>query len=727
MNLIRQLPRPSLSTRIIIGFILGLLCGLVFGEMCHGLHIVGVIFIKLLQMTVLPYVVVSLIHGIASLSSSEARMMATRGGLLLLSFWAIGVGIIIFLMPLAFPHLETASFYSTSQVIETKPIDLLDTYIPSNPFRAMSQNMVPAVVFFSVCLGIAIIGIKNKERFLDDLSVLSKALTRVAGAMVQMAPVGVFALTASAAGTITVEELSRLQVYFVSYVAVALMMAFWLLPALVSSLTPFTYRDALRFSKDAMVLSFVTASAFVALPVIAENAKALFKQYQSESEDTDSLVGVLVPVTFSFPSLGRLLPLLFVVFTAWFYQQRLDIIQHFNLAVAGVLSLFGSPQVAIPFLLDQMRLPSDTFHLHIVAEVLTERLDTLVTAASLTAFTIMCTGLIVNLPRPPTRRVLANLGITVAVLGGSILLLRYGLESTVRNTYRGEEIITSMQIRDAVPATVYRTGQEHMPDEPGLASAQGDILSRITARGILRVGYRADAMPFSYFNKDGELVGYDIAFAHRLADSLGCSLEFVLATPTTIFQDLEANRYDILMSAESITPERLSYLDFTQPYMTLHAGFVVPDYLRHRFKSADEIRGIEGLRIAIEEGSVYTDEIRRTFPNAEIVPLHSAAAFFEADVADALFASAEEGSTWTLLHPSYAVVSPDPPVHSDFLVAYAVANGNTDFLGYLNHWLTLAEQQGISGEEYAYWILGKDAGEHQPRWSVIRDVLQWVP
>ena len=61
--------RFSLSTYILIGLLLGIFCGLFFGEYCAGLQIIGDAFIKLLQMSILPYIVVSIIAGIANLPS----------------------------------------------------------------------------------------------------------------------------------------------------------------------------------------------------------------------------------------------------------------------------------------------------------------------------------------------------------------------------------------------------------------------------------------------------------------------------------------------------------------------------------------------------------------------------------------------------------------------------------------------------------------------------------
>ena len=105
--------RLSLSGCILLGLLLGIFCGIFFGEYCAGLKIFGDAFIKLLQMSILPYIVVSLVVGIGRLSYSEAKVLAVKAGSLLLLFWGIGLAV-IFIMPLAFPSVETASFFSTT-------------------------------------------------------------------------------------------------------------------------------------------------------------------------------------------------------------------------------------------------------------------------------------------------------------------------------------------------------------------------------------------------------------------------------------------------------------------------------------------------------------------------------------------------------------------------------------------------------------------------------------
>lgn len=279
----RRLSQISLSSWIFIGLGLGVLVGLFFGELCSPLGFVGKVFIMLLQMGVYPYMVVTLILGVGSLSPTDAKLMAGKGSLMLVLFWVIGL-VVIFLFTYAFPVTQTSSFFTASESQAVKAVNLLGYYIPANIFKALSSAMVPAIVFFSVFLGVALLRVKNTEPFLDMLSVLAQALTQMTRMVVKTAPIGVFALTATFVGTVSFEQLQRLQVYFICYILASLVLTFWLLPMTVTCFTRFTFREVLNFSKEALVLGFTTGNNFVVLAVIADKSKELFAKIIPKEE-----------------------------------------------------------------------------------------------------------------------------------------------------------------------------------------------------------------------------------------------------------------------------------------------------------------------------------------------------------------------------------------------------------------------------------------------------------
>jgi Na+/H+-dicarboxylate symporter len=233
--------RMSLSTQVLVGLVVGLLAGVCFGEYMEALQEVGKAFILLLQMPVLPYITLSLITGLGQLNYQQVKMLALKVGSLLVLSWGLALAA-MFAMPLTFPVWQSASFFSTSLITKPEEVNFLTLFIPANPFYSFANNLVPAVVLFSAAVGLALIGIEQKQGLLANLTVLNRAVTRVTHFVATLTPIGVFAVVASAAGTMRLEELLKLQVYLWTYMAIALVFTLWVLPALIMSCTPLTYR-----------------------------------------------------------------------------------------------------------------------------------------------------------------------------------------------------------------------------------------------------------------------------------------------------------------------------------------------------------------------------------------------------------------------------------------------------------------------------------------------------
>ena len=91
---------------------------------------------------------------------------------------------------------------------------------------------------------------------------------------------------------------------------------------------------------------------------------------------------------------------------------------------------------------------------------------------------------------------------------------------------------------------------------------------------------------------------------------------------------------------------------------------------------------------------------------------------------DAFMLPAEHASAWTLLHPEYAVVVPQPnPVKVP--TAFGVALGSNELMQVVNEWIVYAENAGIIDSAYAYWITGQGAENKEPRWSILHNVLKF--
>ena len=714
--------RLSLSSQILIGLLVGIATGIVLGELCAGLKIVGDAFIALLQMTVLPYVMFALIANIGGLAWADARRLAARGGLLLLIFWAIALAMIV-VMPLAFPELQSASFFSTSLVEPPSKIDLLGLYIPTNPFHSLANSVIPAVVLFSIAVGTALMNVPGKESVIDLLAVFTTALMRVNRFVVKLTPLGVFALAASAAGTLTLEEFSRLQAYLITYILTALLLTFWILPMLLSACTPFSYRQILRCARDPLVTAFTTGSLFVVLPMLTERVTTLFDEQGVRDEEAPHFVDVLLPVAYSFPVLGKLLSLLFIPFAAWFSGHQLTPGQYPALLPSGLLSYFGSTNMAQPFLLDLMRIPSDLFQLFVIARVFCERFGTLTSSMYLLVFTALTTCALIGAMKIQRGRFVGFLAVTIALTFAGVVSTRVYLSAALEGIYDKDKVIEKMQLLvDPVEAVVLtRAVPNPVPLRPGRSR-----LERIRDRGILRIGFR-EMLPFSFMNARGELVGFDIEMANRLADELGVTLEFVPIDIRRIAEHLDADHCDVVMSGVAATTPRFEQMEFSTSYLDATIALVVPDHRRHDFSRRQTILAMEGVRVGLIGEAYWLRKLREMAPNIEFVPLGSEREFFEnADLRlDALVTSAEGGSAWTLYHPEYHVVIPDGNVIKQPM-GYPMARGERELKSLLDHWVVLKTKDGTIERAYDHWILGRQAVPSVPRWSVVRNVLGWV-
>ncbi len=288
--------------------------------------------------------------------------------------------------------------------------------------------------------------------------------------------------------------------------------------------------------------------------------------------------------------------------------------------------------------------------------------------------------------------------------------------------YSKDKVLASMHLlHEPVEATVARTASP--APVTGLPP-----LETIEARKVLRVGYLPDAMPFAFFNQAGDLVGYDVELAHRLAREMDVALAFVPVDRERLVQQLSEGYCDLVMSGVAVTTNRAREVLFSESYLDETLAFIVPDDQRERYETWGSIRDRGALTIAVPDVPYYVRKLRDLLPRATI-DVHSAgiASLFDrtATQADALALPAERGSAWTLMYPAYSVVVPGPdPIRVP--LAYPIGKRDQPLAAFVNTWLALKRKDGTLDAAYKYWILGQQAAPRQPRWSIVRNVLHWV-
>ena len=717
--------RRDLSTLTLLGLIVGTACGLFFGEYCRPLSFVGDLFVGLLRMTVMPYICVTLVAGLGRLSMRQTGRCFAVGGITLVSLWLAAL-LIVWIMPFAFPEWKTGAFFSSAMVKHTPPTELFSQFVPANVFTALSKNQVPAVILFCICMGIALGKAEGRESLLVPLDVVGSVLMRISLAIARLAPIGIFAIAASTAGTVSLTEFVRMQTYLIPYTAAALLLGFVALPLLVTSTTRVTYRQFMRVVKEPLITAFATGKLIIVLPMLVENTERLLQEGTAERSSAPAPAAeALYATAYPFPHVGKLLSMLFIPFAAWFLGKPLGNEEYPGLLTSGLFAYFGGPILAVPFLLDQQQLPRDMFQLFLVSGVYGERLGDALGAIQLATLAIM-TSLGFQ------RSLRFNVGsaakyITVVLVTGAFTVggVQWALYKTVGVIETRNDVITRIQLlEEPVRHSVVRTARPN-PD-PLLTNET--LLQRIRRRGVLRVGFNEDKVPFAFFDLHGDLVGYDINMAHSLARDLDVELEFVRFDRATLAEQLRDDHFDVVMSGLVGTLERSEAMQHTSAYLDVNLALVVPDYRARAFKTVAAARDLGPLRIGfVDLSRGFVDRLRSALPNAELVEIRNNRDYFKGRLADldALLISAESGSAFTLIYPNFEVVVPSDQ-NVKLPLFYAIGQRDQEMRDFLEHWIGLRQKDGTAQEYYEHWILGKTALPRKPRWSVIRDVLNWV-
>jgi Na+/H+-dicarboxylate symporter len=668
---------------------------------------------------VLPFVAVSLIAGLGGLSSGGARSLVRYAGGFLLVIWGSAL-LMVLSTPLAFPDWPAASYFSATLVEERVDFDFIGAYIPANPFRSLSEGIVPAVVFFSVAFGLALMASERKAVLLDALLAAQDALRRVTGAVVRLAPYGLFAIAAEAAGTMAPDRLAGLQVYVVTYVVLSLLLAFWLLPALVAAVTPLSYRAILGPARDALVTAFATGSLFIVLPILAERARTLLAE-RGAGEEAGRQVDVVVPIAFTLAGAGKLLGLVFVLYAGWQSGFPVSPLRYPELAASGLFSSFAGSAVSLPFLLDLFRVPSDMFQLYLVVDsVIGSRFSALTGSMHTLALALLAGCGAVGWVRLGLRRLVTWVLSWAILVTLALLAIRIGFERFDR-PYEGYRAFIERSFSQ--PVAAWRDRNEP-PDAPAVDS--GDALRRIRERGVLRVGYAPDRLPYAFRNDRGELVGFDVEMAHALARDLGVRVDFFRSEVDRFPALLEAGALDVVMTGLEITPERLERMNLSTPYLVETLAFVVRDHRRDEFRTRDAVQATPSLRLAVPSRGYYAAKIREILPQAEIFVIESPRRYFRAAEGefDALVFAAEAGSAWTLIYPQFSVAVPHPLLVR-VPVGYATARDDRRMADFVDSWVALKRSDRTIDRLFGYWFEGREPTGRQRRWSLARDVFGW--
>src|ERR1700722_9575006 len=235
-----------------------------------------------------------------------------------------------------------------------------------------------------------------------------------------------------------------------------------------------------------------------------------------------------------------------------------------------------------------------------------------------------------------------------------------------------------------------------------------DLLAEIKKSGKLRVGV-AEIVPWAMHDKDGNLVGFEIDVARKLARDMGVEVEFHPDEFRYLIPDLEANRFDIIIAGFSIEARRALVVNFSEPYNVTDVTIATSKKMGGELKTMEDFNK-KGVTIGVVEGMTSEDLAALEFPKASIQTYTEDSALFTDLVAGKLAGAVADSPRLEILAKLYpdAVVVPTVAPLGTFPAACAVRRGDMDFVNYLNSWIAARRADKWISTRRKYWFKTTD-------------------
>lgn len=160
----------------------------------------------------------------------------------------------------------------------------------------------------------------------------------------------------------------------------------------------------------------------------------------------------------------------------------------------------------------------------------------------------------------------------------------------------------------------------------------------LTNYQTVRFGVDAPYPPYEFFGPDGELTGFEIDMGNKVCEYLDIQCEWIVTPWDTIIPDLNAGKFDVIMSSMSINDERKKQVAFSKPYYTTPSVFFA--------RKGEQIGGhsnrqLSGKTVAVQRGTLQHDYVLENYDDSvKILALdgwNDISAAFRAAEADVVF------------------------------------------------------------------------------------------
>ena len=234
--------------------------------------------------------------------------------------------------------------------------------------------------------------------------------------------------------------------------------------------------------------------------------------------------------------------------------------------------------------------------------------------------------------------------------------------------------------------------------------ASADVLDDILERGTIRFGV-AEFVPWTMKSESGELIGFEIDMAKKMAGDMGLKAEFVLYPWDQVIPALQSGEIDILTGGMSITPARALRVNFSRPTAESGVGLATNTKMTQGIKRLEELNRPD-ITIAVVKDTLAHSVTATFFNRANIKVFSNAVQAGDACVegkVHAYLASLTQTRFLAMNHSDKV----DLPIATPLLAskeAIAVKKGEYELLNFLDAWVTARQADRWIATTRDYWF-----------------------
>ena len=342
----KEKKKLSLAAKTFIGFGLGIVIGLVFGEKATIVKPLGTVFLNMIKMIVVPMVFFSITAGVASLGDlKKLRNIGVKvvGLYALTSALCVGLGLIMANIINPGKGFDlTALSQSTDYEAQAMPsiIDTLIDMFPSNIFTSFTNTNMLQIIVFSVFLGVALIMMgKEGERLLAGVQSCANAMYKITAIVMEFSPIGVCALLADSVGAYGLKIFGPLGKLILTVYASDVILVVLMYIPMVALLARFPVKKWLQGIWKVWVVTASTTSSSGSLPITTSVTNDEFG-LSSELSSFSLPLGATINMNG-----GCIYYAAAIVMTAQIYGMNLTPSALVNIIIFTVLVAMGCPGV----------------------------------------------------------------------------------------------------------------------------------------------------------------------------------------------------------------------------------------------------------------------------------------------------------------------------------------------------------------------------------------------